>query len=72
MLLDSGSFLHVCPPDFAPEIALWQDGRPPRAVTASGQPLRCYGHKKVLLSTNNGVLLNVDFAVMDVSQPILS
>eukprot|EP00972_Heterocapsa_arctica_P010436 1534391-Heterocapsa_arctica.AAC.1 len=61
MLLDSGSFLHVCPPDFAPEIALRQDGRQPRAVTASGQPLRCYGHKKLLLSTN-GILLNVDFA----------
>eukprot|EP00972_Heterocapsa_arctica_P016485 2432658-Heterocapsa_arctica.AAC.1 len=42
------------------------------AVTANGQPLRCYGRKRVSLCTEKGVLFSVNFAVMDVSQTILS
>eukprot|EP00972_Heterocapsa_arctica_P056756 8379196-Heterocapsa_arctica.AAC.1 len=66
--------MHVCPPTFAPEIPLRKDYLWLRAVTANGQPLRCYGRKRVLLCTEKGVLFSVDFAVMDVSlgQTILS
>eukprot|EP00972_Heterocapsa_arctica_P097663 14411402-Heterocapsa_arctica.AAC.1 len=46
MLLDSGSFMHVCPPTFAPEIPLRKDDMRMRAVRANGQPLRCYGRKR--------------------------
>eukprot|EP00972_Heterocapsa_arctica_P081392 11997448-Heterocapsa_arctica.AAC.1 len=46
MLLDSGSFMQVCPPTFAPEIPLRKDDLRLHAVTANGQPLRCYGRKR--------------------------
>eukprot|EP00972_Heterocapsa_arctica_P063002 9294357-Heterocapsa_arctica.AAC.1 len=64
--------MHVCPPTFAPEIPLRKDDMRLRAVTANGQPLRCYGRKRVLLCTEKGVPFSVDCAVMDVSQTVLS
>eukprot|EP00972_Heterocapsa_arctica_P022747 3348785-Heterocapsa_arctica.AAC.1 len=74
MLLDSGSFMHVCPPTLALEIPLRKDEEDMRlrALTANGQPLRCYGRKRVSLCTEKGILFSVDFAVMDVNQTILS
>eukprot|EP00972_Heterocapsa_arctica_P065554 9675040-Heterocapsa_arctica.AAC.1 len=51
VLLDSGSFMHVCSPTFAPEIPLRKDDMRLRAVTVKGQPLRCYGRKRVSLCT---------------------
>eukprot|EP00972_Heterocapsa_arctica_P068489 10118741-Heterocapsa_arctica.AAC.1 len=72
ILMDSGSFLHVCPPSFAPEVPVRYDEHQLRAVAANGHALRFYGMKKVTLATAGGVLFVVDFAVMDVSQTILS
>eukprot|EP00972_Heterocapsa_arctica_P008818 1293807-Heterocapsa_arctica.AAC.1 len=70
--MDSGSFLHVCSPSFAPEVPVRRDEHQLRAVTANGHALKYYGMKKVALATTGGLILVVDFAVMDVSQPLLS
>eukprot|EP00972_Heterocapsa_arctica_P073312 10826252-Heterocapsa_arctica.AAC.1 len=71
ILMDSESFLRVCPPSFVPEVPVRSGERQLRAVDASGHDLRYYGMKKVILATAGG-LVDVDFAVMDVSQPLLS
>eukprot|EP00972_Heterocapsa_arctica_P018307 2704301-Heterocapsa_arctica.AAC.1 len=63
--MDSGSFLHVCPPSFAPEVPVRRDEQQLRAVAANGHALHYYGMKKVTLVTPGGTLLVVDFAVMD-------
>eukprot|EP00972_Heterocapsa_arctica_P037616 5536151-Heterocapsa_arctica.AAC.1 len=44
VLLDSGRFIH--PPTFAPEIPFRKDNLRWRAVTANGQPLKCYDRKR--------------------------
>ena len=72
LMVDSGAYIHVCPPTFMPEIPLRSVATPPEALAATGQPLQFYGMRKVECEAWQGVHLTLDFSVMNVSRPILS
>eukprot|EP00972_Heterocapsa_arctica_P031038 4566417-Heterocapsa_arctica.AAC.1 len=67
LLLDSGSFTHVCPATFAPGVPI--ERTPPRVggLTASGQKLVEVGTKRVHLQLFGVVSMEVKFVVMNVS-----
>ena len=72
ILIDSGSQIHVCPPSFFTEFPLQTDVVPVQAVAASGKPLAHFGDRTVVIRTENGHRLVVNFHAMDVSKPILA
>ena len=71
VLIDSGAYLHVCPPSFAPRVPV-EETATVMAQSASGKPLKYYGQKAVDLLTEEGCRLSVVFAVFNVTKPILS
>ena len=71
VLIDSGAYLHVCPPSFAPMVPV-EETAPVVAQAASGKSLRYYGQKAVDLLTEGGCRLSVVFAVFNVTKPIIS
>ena len=71
VLIDSGAYLHVCPPSFAPTVPV-EETAPIVAQSASGKALKYYGQKAVDLITQEGCRLSVVFAVFNVTKPILS
>ena len=50
LLVDSGSYLHVCPPTFMPNVPMRPSDRK-IAITAGGQRLEHYGKKVVACAT---------------------
>lgn len=72
LLIDSGSFLHVCRPDFGTEFPLRTPEVYLEAVTASGDKLVHYGDREVSLKTRSGHSLRIMFHVMNVQKNILS
>ena len=71
LLVDSGSYLHVCPPTFMPNVPMRPSDRK-IAITAGGQRLEHYGKKAVTCATWGGFPLKIEFEVMSVKRPILS
>ena len=72
ILLDSGSFTHVCPATFAPWVPIERTTPRVGGLTASGQKLVEIGTKRVCLQMYGGVSMDVKFVVMNVSRPLLS
>ena len=71
LLVDSGSFIHVAPPDFAAWLPLTDLRKEVRAATAGGKPLHYKGMRRVTMETQGGPL-TLDFHIMDVTRPIIS
>ena len=71
LLVDSGSYVHVCPPTFMPNVQIRPSDRK-IATTAGGQRLEHYGKKEVTCATWGGFSLKIEFEVMSVKRPILS
>ena len=71
LLLDSGSYIHVCPWWFAQDVPMIQAPKID-AITASGKPLKHYGDKVIHLRTKSQNSISCRFHVMNVSRPILS
>ncbi|CAE8605354.1 unnamed protein product [Polarella glacialis] len=75
LLIDSGSFGHVCPPGFA---RTW--GQPllgqqvtRRITTATGSVVERTGElRRVYFDLGQGLLAQIDFEILPVTQPILS
>ena len=72
LLMDSGAFMHVCPPTFAPHVPVERVSPMPKGVTADGRTLTCHGVKRVKVRVWGGRVLTFTFAVMDVSRALLS
>ena len=72
LLMDSGAFVHVCPPTFAPHVPVERVSPMPKGVTADGRTLTCHGVKRVKVRVWGGRVLTFTFAVMDVSRALLS
>ena len=72
ILLDSGSCLNACPPDFAPTTPLLPIHEGVQAYAFNGQPIRVVGAKKIRLRLESGYLLDLLFIVMNVSRPLIS
>ena len=71
IMVDSGSFEHVCPPTFATHIPILRSSADISAVTATGQSIKHYGKKTVVMAVGDGYA-SIDFEVLDVQRPILS
>eukprot|EP00972_Heterocapsa_arctica_P081583 12026877-Heterocapsa_arctica.AAC.1 len=65
ILLDSGSYTHVCPASFAPWVPIVRTTPKVGGLTASGQKLVEIGTKCVHLQLYGGVTMTVKFVVMN-------
>ena len=72
LLMDSGAFMLVCPPTFAPHVPVERVSQMPKGVTADGRTLTCHGVKRVKVRVWGGRVLTFTFAVMDVPRALLS
>eukprot|EP00971_Amphidinium_carterae_P131716 2609006-Amphidinium_carterae.2 len=71
ILVDCGSTETCCGPQHFQNIPVTPS--PARALkTASGDPLRHYGHKHVCFQDSGGSRVEIDFEVCNVTRPILS
>ena len=61
LLLDSGAYTHVCPPSFAPHVAVTHQKPRVGGLTASGQGLITVGRKNVELEMWGGETMKVCF-----------
>ena len=75
LMIDSGSFGHVCPPWFAPQFPMVSSTNV-EAAAANNEALQHYGQKVVYghVMTNSGgrILIQITFDVMNVRKPLLS
>eukprot|EP00972_Heterocapsa_arctica_P096969 14306376-Heterocapsa_arctica.AAC.1 len=71
-MVDSGSFAHVCPPDFAKQFPLTPMEETFSALTADGRPIVNYGERRVEFVLRSGQRVRALFRVMKVRRPILS
>ena len=69
LLIDSGAFTHVCPPDFGEGLIPTDKAN---IVGAGGEKISQYGARKVMLNTVDGGRVVMNFLVCDVRRPILS
>ena len=69
-LLDSGSGVSACSPDFAPHVKTFTE-RSVRARSATGQVTKSLGKKTVNFDIN-GIAAGVNMEVLKISQPIMS
>jgi len=72
LLVDSGAGRSTCPPGFALYAEHRQPIVPLRLITASGQEIRHEADATVAMITQSGMIVEADFAVASVSQPLLS
>eukprot|EP00972_Heterocapsa_arctica_P092273 13608709-Heterocapsa_arctica.AAC.1 len=63
-MVDSGSFAHVCPRDFAKQFPLIPAKEKLAALTADGRPLVNYCERRVEFVLRSGQRVNVQFRVM--------
>ena len=71
ILMDSATFVHVCPPSFASHVAI-EAGGVLTAQAANGAPVPGLGRKEVRFVLYGGLELQVEFIVMQVTKVILS
>ena len=69
LLVDSGAFRHVCPPDFGKGLT---PTKGQNVVGAGGEKISHYGERIVGVRTDDGVPADIQFLVCDVRRPILS
>ena len=72
ILVDSGAFTHVCPPNFAQHCPTERPHHPTEARTADGRSLYDGGTKRVPLRLQTGQEVVVPFSVRPVTKPIIS
>ena len=73
LLVDSGAFAHVCPPEFEPQNPITPPKRKLSIQTASGQSVMHLGSKLVFFKRPGGGLIQVRFEVCNkLRRPILS
>ena len=72
LLVDSGSFAHVCPDDFANHIPLQSPPSDVQARCADGRELVCLGSRKVPVILWGGQRADFNFLVMNIAKPLLS
>eukprot|EP00972_Heterocapsa_arctica_P002632 386557-Heterocapsa_arctica.AAC.1 len=72
IMVDSGSFAHVCPKDFAKQFLLTPTKEKFSALTVDGRPIVNYGEGRVEFLLRSGQRVKVMFRVMQVRRPILS
>jgi hypothetical protein len=72
LLVDSGAYAHVCPPEFAAGTPLVKTQGTETAMAADGRGMKMYGQKEVRLTLDDGRPARVVFQVMNVRRPILS
>ena len=70
LLLDSGSGVSACSPDFAPHVQMHTQSSV-RARSATGQVTKSLGKKTVKFDMN-GIASNVNMEVLKISKPIMS
>ena len=70
LLLDSGSGVSACSPDFAPHVQTHTESSV-RARSATGQVTKSLGRKTVNFDMN-GIASSVDMEVLKISKPIMS
>eukprot|EP00972_Heterocapsa_arctica_P044556 6576317-Heterocapsa_arctica.AAC.1 len=63
LLVDSGAFLHTCPREAFPDVALEPLDEEPGAVVADGRALPMYGVKRVDFLTVYGEKIQIKFYV---------
>ncbi|MDJ0514128.1 MAG: reverse transcriptase domain-containing protein [Methyloceanibacter sp.] len=73
VMLDSGSCVHACPPEFGAHASkLESSGRQLDLRGAGGEKLTYYGERTVLLDCSEGTKAKVKFDVAAVRRPLLS
>lgn len=66
LMVDSGSYGHVCPPDFCRDIPLQEKIIDLPIVGADGNELPFFGARKTMLETLDGVPVRVNFDVLKI------
>ena len=72
IMIDSGSFAHVCPLGFAKQFPLIPVKEKFLALAADGRPITNFGERHVEFILRSGQRVRARFRVMKVRRPILS
>ena len=72
LLVDSGSYDHVCPLDFCNWCELRLVESPREVAAADGSVMKQYGERRVTFGLIKNGCVTVNFQVLNVAKPILS
>eukprot|EP00972_Heterocapsa_arctica_P022000 3235750-Heterocapsa_arctica.AAC.1 len=64
IMIDSGSFAHVCPPGFAKQFPLTPAKEKFLALTADGRPILNFGERHIEFILRSGQRVRARFRVM--------